>query len=283
MIGKNLTIAIPASIITDTPHLREKTAKIGLVGRAAAIFRVNRIIIYPDKSKITQSKEIDLITTLLTYINTPQYLRKNLFGLDAKLKYAGILPPLRTPNHPLNSKSKKLMVGEYREGVIIGKQKEGMLVEIGVEKTALLRDRQWSVGDHIITQIIKMGKQIEVQNLTREEVPSYWGFSVEERSSFGSIARNNEFDLIIATSKKGRRLSNSFDEIMERWKNADKIILEFGAPNRGLFEIAKNEGINLRENTDFVVNIAPKQGTATIRTEEALLAALSIFNLYMSY
>jgi predicted SPOUT superfamily RNA methylase MTH1 len=282
MIGKNLTIAIPASIITDTPHLREKTAKIGLIGRAAAIFQVNRIIIYSDKSNIAQSKEIDIIATLLTYINTPQYLRKKLFGLDAKLKYAGILPPLRTANHPLNSKSKKLRVGEYREGIIVKKHKEGLLVEIGVEKTALLRDRQWLIGEQILTQIIKIGKQIEVQTVNREEVPSYWGFSIEKKQSFGNITRNNEFDLIIATSKKGSSLSFSYDKIMERWKNANKIILEFGAPRKGLFEIAKDEGIDLMENADFVVNLVPEQGTATIRTEEALFAALSLFNLYRS-
>ncbi len=47
MIGK-LTVAIPASVISDIPHLREKTAKVGLIGRAAAIFRVREIIVFPD-------------------------------------------------------------------------------------------------------------------------------------------------------------------------------------------------------------------------------------------
>ena len=46
MDRKKLTIAIPASIISDTPHLREKTSKIGSIARSAAIFRVNEIIIY---------------------------------------------------------------------------------------------------------------------------------------------------------------------------------------------------------------------------------------------
>jgi predicted SPOUT superfamily RNA methylase MTH1 len=281
MMGKNLTIAIPASLITDTPHLREKTSKIGQIGRAAAIFRVNKIIIYPDKKNRSQSKEIELITTLLTYMDTPPYLRKKIFGLDPKLKFAGILPPLRTPNHPLNSKSRSLRSGEYREGVIVGKEREGMLVEIGVEKKALLRDKQWQLGDHIIIQIIKTGKQIEVQTIDKDEIPIYWGFSVlKEEKSLYNITENGEFDLVIATSIKGRSLSNNFIKIIERWKNADNIILEFGAPDKGLFEIAKDEGFNLTENTDFVLNIIPGQGTATIRTEEALLASLSIFNLY---
>ncbi len=48
MEKKRLVIAIPASVISDTPHLREKTAKLGLIGRAAAIFRVDEIIVYRD-------------------------------------------------------------------------------------------------------------------------------------------------------------------------------------------------------------------------------------------
>jgi len=41
MSRKKLAIAIPTSVISDTPHLREKTSKIGLIGRAAAVFRVD--------------------------------------------------------------------------------------------------------------------------------------------------------------------------------------------------------------------------------------------------
>ena len=71
MDKKKLSIAIPASTISDTPHLREKTAKIGLIGRAAAIFRVNEIIVYPDNPKVNQSREMELIATLLAYIGSP--------------------------------------------------------------------------------------------------------------------------------------------------------------------------------------------------------------------
>lgn len=284
MIGKTLTVAIPASIIVDTPHLREKTAKIGLIGRAAAIFRVNKIIIYPDRKNKNQSKEIELINAILNYMDTPPYLRKNIFGIDSKLKFAGILPPLRTPNHPLNSKSKKLRIGEYREGIIVGKNKEGMLIEIGVEKKALLREKGWKIKDQILIQIIKKGKQIEVQNIDRSEIPIYWGFSVKiEKNSLFNIAKNEKFDLIIATSVKGQSLSENYDKLIKKWKKATNIIIEFGAPNKGLFEISKDEAINLFEKTDFILNTVPKQGTATVRTEEALFATLSILNLHRDY
>ena len=68
MDRKKFVIAIPASVISDTPHLREKTSKIGLIGRAAAIFRVNEIIVYPDNPKVNQSRDVDLIAILLAYM-----------------------------------------------------------------------------------------------------------------------------------------------------------------------------------------------------------------------
>ena len=105
MSRKKLAIAVPASVISDTPHLREKTSKIGLIGRAAAVFRVDEIIVYPDNAeKGKQKNEANLIALLLSYLETPQYLRKRFFKLDPRLQYAGILPPLRTPHHPLNRK-----------------------------------------------------------------------------------------------------------------------------------------------------------------------------------
>jgi len=85
MDKKKLSIAIPASTISDTPHLREKTAKIGLIGRAAAIFRVNEIIVYPDNPKVDQSRDLDFIALLLNYWLTAQYLRYLLFKLEADL------------------------------------------------------------------------------------------------------------------------------------------------------------------------------------------------------
>ena len=144
MNKKKIAIAIPASVISDTPHLREKTSKIGLIGRAAAIFRVNEIIIYHDDCKANQYQFADLIVTLLTYMETPQYLRKRLFKLDPRLQYVGIVPPLRTPHHPLNRKSKNLKFGEYREGVVLSTTEDGVLVDIGVEVPALMREKPTS-------------------------------------------------------------------------------------------------------------------------------------------
>jgi predicted SPOUT superfamily RNA methylase MTH1 len=283
MDKKKLAIAIPASVISDTPHLREKTSKIGLIGRAAAVFKVDEIIVYPDNIEVNQGREVDLIATLLAYMETPQYLRKRLFKLEPRLQFAGILPPLRTPHHPLNKKARNLKAGEYREGVVLSETREGLLVDIGIERPALLRETQFAVDRRVTLQIVKAGEQIEVQAVSRDEVPVYWGYAVSaEKHSFGKFVKNGKFDLTIATSKFGTRFADVSEKIGNRWKKASSILVSFGAPTRGLFEIAKDEGANLNEIMDFVVNTLPEQGTETVRTEEALLASLAILNVQFS-
>ena len=281
MDKKKLAIAIPASVISDTPHLREKTSKIGLIGRAAAIFRVDEIIVYPDNPKANQSRDLDFIALLLNYLETPQYLRKKLFKLEPSLQFAGILPPLRTPHHPVSGKTRDLKVGEYREGLVLSQVKEGLLVDIGVDQPALLREKQFVDGDRLTVQVVKVGERVEVQTVDRESVPFYWGFRVRvEKRSFGQFARDGGFDLVIATARIGDKFMDVAGQIGRKLSNAQHVLVAFGAPSRGLHEIAKEEGAKLEAIVDFVVNMIPEQGTATVRTEEALLATLAIFNVY---
>jgi len=279
-LDKKLTVAIPASVISDTPHLREKTAKVGLIGRAAAIFRVKEIIVYPDNPRINQSRDIELIAALLAYMETPQYLRKRLFKLEPRLQFAGILPPLRTPHHPLNRKPEDVKPGEYREGVVLSQVKEGLLVDIGFEQPVLLREKQYAVGERLTLQIVKAGEQIEVQTVNRDDVAVYWGFVVSaEKRSFVKVVENGRFDLTIATSKIGDAFADVAAKLSEKWRIANSVFVGFGAPTRGLHEIAEDEGVKLNDIVDFVVNTIPEQGTETVRTEEALLASLAILNV----
>ena len=284
MQRKKLSIGIPVSVISDTPHLREKTSKIGLVGRAAAIFRVDEIIIYPDNPKVNQTADMDLIATLLAYMETPQYLRKRLFKLRPELQYAGILPPLRTPHHPLNRRMKNLKVGEYREGATLSRTKEGTLIDIGVEQPALIVNSQLLIGKRVTVKITKVEKRVEVEVANRDEIPIYWGYRVAaEKNSFGKIVKSKGFDLTVATSKYGVPFPDVAEKIAQKWKKADSILVAFGAPTQGLYEIVKNEGLNLDDVVDFVVNTISMQGTETVRTEEALFASLAILNMQFRF
>ncbi|MEM3565344.1 MAG: putative RNA uridine N3 methyltransferase [Candidatus Bathyarchaeia archaeon] len=279
MQRKSIAIAIPASVVSDTPHLREKTSKIGLIGRAAAIFGVEEIIIYKDDLKLNQKADIDLIATLLSYMETPQYLRKKLFKLKPELRYAGILPPLRTPHHPLGKRAADLRVGDYREGVTVAKSEKGTLVDVGVDKLALIPDVRLPLGKRVTVKVTGVNKHIVTSLANRSDVPHYWGYTVTIwEDPFGKLVKDRKFDLKIATSKYGALFTYVKDVITEKWEKAEKILIAFGAPAKGLYEVAKQEGLKLDQIVDFVVNTIPGQWTETVRTEEALIASLAVFN-----
>jgi len=278
---KRISVAIPASLVSDVPHLREKTSKVGLIGRAAAIFRIDEIIVYPDNPHVNQVADVNLIATLLAYMETPQYLRKTLFKLKPELRYAGILPPLRTPHHPLNRRIRNLKIGEYREGVTVSTTKKGMLVDVGVEQPALIPNRRLLIGKRVTVKITKVNKRVEVELANRDEIPQYWGYTVTvEKHSFGKMVKSRGFNLTIATSKYGVPFADVAEKIARKCREAKTILVAFGAPTQGLYEIVRYEGFNLEDIVDFVINTIPMQGTETVRTEEALIASLAILNMH---
>jgi predicted SPOUT superfamily RNA methylase MTH1 len=276
---RKLAVAIPVSMVSDIPHLREKTLKIGLIGRAAAIFRVNEIIVFPDNLGTSQKRDRNLIVTLLSYMETPQYLRKRLFKIKPELRYAGILPPLRTPHHPLEKRAKRLKIDEYREGATLTVTEQGSLVDIGIERPVLIPDMKLQVNKRVTVKITKRGKHPRVTLANREEIEAYWGYTVTaSKASFGQLTKSRTYDLVVATSKNGTPLTQVTDELAKRWKKSRKVLVAFGAPTQGLQEIVAQEKLRLDEVADFTVNTIPDQGTETVRTEEGIYASLALLN-----
>jgi len=276
-----LSIAIPASFVSDVPHLREKTFRIGLVGRAAAIFRVDQVTVFPDQPKTDQRRDTNLIATILSYMETPQYLRKRLFAIKPELQYAGVLPPLRTTHHPTADKTEDLTVGEHREGATVARVREGTLVDIGVEQPLLIEGKKLPLNKRVTVRVARLGRNPSAVLAKREEIEQYWGYKVTVVDvPFGQFTKTRRFDLVIATSRKGTALSTVKDELERRWKASRNVLVAFGAPTQGLYEIVAQEKLKLEDVADFVVNTIHDQGTETVRTEEALYATLTILNLF---
>jgi hypothetical protein len=279
MDAQAVSLAIPASLVSDTPHLREKTLKIGMVGRAAALFGVDDILIFPDAPKTSDSREAALISLLLSYMETPQYLRKRLFRIRPELRYAGILPPLRTPHHPLASRVKDLVGGEVREGVVVSHTSEGTIIDVGVERHAVMRNKRIPANERLTVKIRKTAKGLEAEPAERSEITKYWGYQVTSlQRPLGGFLETRLFDLVIATSKYGRSFPAARPQLMKRWAASSKILVAFGAPTRGLYEILKQENLHLEDIVDFVVNAIPHQQTETVRTEEAIFITLGLLN-----
>jgi predicted SPOUT superfamily RNA methylase MTH1 len=277
----SISIALPASLTADTPHLREKTFKIGFISRALAIFRVDEIIIFRDLKKKKLRMDMELLASILSYVETPQYLRKNLFPIKQTLKYVGILPPLRTPHHPTSRYIKRLSLNEHREGIVVKTDEEKSYVDIGVERPVLLYEPNLSIGKRITVKVSNLQiNSPEVTIARSEEINIYWGYHVTlSNATLGQIIKENYFDLKIMTSRHGKPLNKIICELKERWKKASKVLIAFGSPKEGLTKILANEGLDMDMISDFNINVIPQQGTKTIRTEEALYATLTAINL----
>ncbi|MCX8171940.1 MAG: RNA methyltransferase, partial [Candidatus Bathyarchaeota archaeon] len=186
---------------------------------------------------------------------------------------------LRTPHHTTKRRKKDLVLNEFREGVVIAEKRDRMLVDIGVEHPILVSGARLPAGTRVAVKIVGDGGDPKAVLVDREEIPVYWGYKVTvSKAPLGQIMRSGDFDMIIATSRYGDPIISVKDAILDRWRKSRRVLVAFGAPTQGLYEIVRREGLELSELADFIVNTIPRQGTETVRTEEAIYATLAILN-----
>ncbi|MCK4404888.1 MAG: RNA-binding protein [Hadesarchaea archaeon] len=270
-------VLLPSSLVADAPDLRQKTLKIGSIGRALAIFRVGKICIYNDDDPHlkNQASEAGLISTLLHYMETPQYLRKLLFPRTRELRYAGLLPPLRTPHHPLADE--KTAPDNYREAVVIDAGKRGSLLELGIRERGFTSEKL-GVGERVTVRLGKAlgeGKRA-IERVTRSKVGEYWGYEILRAKTLAEALKVLKADYIIGTSRYGKNLYEAVQAI--RSSNPRSVAVAFGGSYAGLFEICERQDVDAGKLFDVIINTIPNQGTATVRTKEALVATLALLN-----
>jgi len=268
LAGKRLCVAIPDTILEEHDTTRDKTMKLGQIARYCSIFGVDSVRVFHDPRGRGESRFMKLV---LEYLETPQYLRKRLFPLSEDLRFAGLLPPLRIPSHKPKTPVDKLRPGEFREGVVLA---DGMNVDIGLDRPAILRTKENPQKRVTVKIVSKSTLHVEGLVVPREQVPEYWGYAVEV-SSAGAL-NDPRFPLRIATSRRGDPLVAVSRSLKDRIQKAAGLMLLFGPPSRGLFEIL---GRDLYEKVAFVVNLYPEQQVVTVRSEEAIFSALYLVEL----
>ena len=271
MQKRNLSIFLPDSFLSETSDLKLKTSKLGLIARFLAVYRVNRVIIYKDISQENNASDADFMAEVLSFMNTPQYLRKEAFSIKSELKYVGILPPLRAPHHPTSS---DVSVGDYRQGFTVKRNNKGTFVDIGLDKLAFCKE-QLTVKKVFSFRIEKLAKDVIV---TPEEPDNvYWGYEVinSHKNLKNSLELVNP-DCVIVTTRYANTVNTIFDDLTTLLENARDICILFGGPYSSISEDVSSDFWDLVE-----VNTIPNQGTVTVRTEEAVSATLAIFNLFM--
>ena len=279
------TVAIPASIISDTPHLREKTAKLGSIARSCSIFGVDQILVYADDPDHNQKKDFDTCTEILRFLETPQYLRKRLFSLGPDLRYVGILPPLQIPSHNVPRTLQECVPGDLREGVITARSGDSLKVDVGLESLAECQGRL-AVGTRTTVKVTSTEKlagelidRTKMSMSQRNMQPTYWGYKVGTSTSIGRLLQSSRFDLKVGTSRYGSPVAEIWTPFLKAVKNTNSVLIAFGSPRMGLQEILQQEKLAAKDLFNYFVNMVLDQKTATVRTEEALLISLSILNL----
>ncbi|OPY48983.1 MAG: hypothetical protein A4E48_02485 [Methanosaeta sp. PtaU1.Bin060] len=266
-------ILIPSSLTMESRDLRVNTLKVGLIARAAAVFRMNRIVIYRD----LEHNDSRFISMVLGYMETPQYLRKMLIPRRVELRHVGMLPPLRTAHHPTESRSESLKIGEFRVGAVVESvgSDGGVWVEIGVDRPIPLQ----TVGRYLVGQ--RLNVRIYSQNpLAAEpvdqcEIPHYWGYETETAQSLESALESRKDSLVILTSRKGRAVTPEILSELGRQGQKRDLAVVFGSPARGVDAFLSKEAMGRYE----MINTIPHQGTQTVRVEEAVFATLAALNL----
>ncbi len=272
---QRLSVAIPSSFTKDVPHLREKTSRVGLIARSLAIFRADEALIYNDETGGSSVSEGGLMEKLLAYQETPQYLRKALFKQDPDLQFSGTLPPLRMPSHPNVGEPR---MGEIREGLVIESGTKS-IVNAGfrapVEVSSKLKPQE-----RVTIKLVRTSPSLQGDLIEPTRLPIYWGFRVTRTNlTLGKLMGNRRQDLTISTSRRGRIVREALNDLTLRWKSSRRPLVLFGSPSQGVPEILAKEGADITKMVDFNLNMIPNQAVETIRTEEAVLATLSILNL----
>lgn len=285
-----VSMAVAGSIVDNAQSLALASRLAGQIARAAAIFRIDEIVVFDDGeegSRVPKWSEDGaetsgaFLTRLLKYMETPQYLRQTLFPRHPSLQFAGTLPPLDVPHQ-----ARKHEWIPYREGAVTTKPPPpggGSCVNVGLYEDVVVRQKLES-GTRVT---VKMGESRSKPGEARilEVVPKseprekghYWGYTVRHASSLSTAISEStypkRYDYIIGTSEHGEKV-RSAELTLPKFKH---ILIVFGgvAGLEESKELDKSiEVTDVRQLFNIYLNVCPGQGSRTIRTEEAILISL---------
>ena len=273
------SVLVPSSLTREAEDKREATRKLGYVARAAVIFRVDRLVVFPDSGSEGRFDD-GFVGTVLEYAATPPHLRKEAWGRRDELEYAGVLPPLRVASRTGSGSDGS---GSLRQGIVTEVGPDGRVrVNCGLQHPISLPapDEEHAEGERVAVRVSSR-RPVRAK---LEDVPLP-GFDVERATIENALTRPDA-GVRIAASRHGEALSvDRLGQLAGRAAD-DGTTVVFGAPERGLPELLDcrpgEETPDDDEPTarfDLWLNTVPNQGTEVVRTEEAVFATLAPLTL----
>lgn len=302
------SVALPASIVENCQSFELKAMLVGQIARALTIYAVDEVVLYEDRSDAQPSDDTEGVSRGLAffarnlqYLETPQYLRRQLVPMHPDLRSVGLLSPLDAPHH-----LRKWERLQYREGAVMGAGRSpkepggpepGSWVNCGLDRPA------WVTGGCIPSDV-RVTVRLDTASVeAAREDPSlhargaavdpreptqklglYWGYQTRIANSFRGVfdecPYEGGYDLTIGTSERGEVSGFS------RLPKFKHLLLVFGGVG-GLEDVLSDERSGYDGTTDpkslftRYVNVCSSQASRTIRTEEALIIALTALSPYM--
>lgn len=230
-----VSIALPGSILDNAQSPELRAALACQVARAAAIFCVDEVVVFREGPRVPRDDPADDLALLLSYLDTPQYLRKHLFARSDKLRLVGLLNPLNLPNHFAKADTPR-----WRDGVAVplgawnqppprggrGGEAPAMtrFIDVGLPRMAEV-DHQVPLGERVTVDLAASGEEYSVPGkhcygqVVRRSEPReldglYWGYSVRVADSLLDALKGGgeddwagvgggEYDLVLGTSERG--------------------------------------------------------------------------------
>ncbi|XP_072939377.1 putative methyltransferase C9orf114 [Epargyreus clarus] len=292
-----ISIAVPGSILENAQSAELRTYLAGQIARAACVFCVDEVIVYDDigdklntkKSKLDDvdggkvaRKSCVQLARILQYLECPQYLRKHFFPIHKDLEFAGLLNPLDAPHHLRQSNE-----FQFREGITMNKKVKpgrGSQVNVGLLQD-ISTDKLLNPGIRVTVKMLpsaegskKIKGKIVSLATPRAETGVYWGYTVRIANNLSQVFTQcpykDGYDLTIGTSDKG----TSIDDLSEKNVGYNHALIVFGGLHGIEAALESDEQLQVDEASllfNHYINVLPNQGSRTIRTEEAILVALS--------
>jgi hypothetical protein len=296
-------VAIPDTSLSDEKGLREKTLKIGKFARTFSIFGVHNIVIYKDPTETRDKSDMFLLSLILEFLNTPQYLRKTLYPMDRDLSYIGLLPPIRAPQHKNKVRPKDVKIGEIRVGVIhdrnsliskkdgkrftnppktaidFKKENYDLYIDVGLDYLIPFLGNGIN-GEKVVVKFVNSYPELKVIRASGKDLEKlYFGYTLVKVNSLEEyIKKVGEETFVIFTSRYGKSFQTVESHFKENITKFENLLIVFGSPNRGIKELFVNY---YNTKNSMYVNIFPNQKTQTIRLEEAILGTLTLFNHFL--
>jgi len=292
-----VSVLVPSSLCREAEDKREATRKLGYVARAATVFRVDRLTVFPD-SDGEGTWGGGFVETVLRYAATPPYLRKEVWDRRDELEYAGVLPPLRVRSRTGSGSEGS---GSSRQGIVTEVGSDGRVrVNCGLQHPISLPvpSGMEAPGEGERVTVRVSSREPVRAKLTDEPLPGF----VVDAADLDTALDRDDAGLAIAASRHGEpidvgrlgQLAAAVRADSAEHRSADgrdvqpEMTVAFGAPERGLPAIlgsgppTEDGAAGETDATgrfDRWLNTVPNQGSEVVRTEEAVFVTLACLTL----